>query len=116
MTCAVPHTIPHLRNRQLLPQTGNLNLHREVVRNSKAEGLVIRPNHYEFDDEHGRTQANREVEEHACCEGRCNTHCPHKKNIGEPYYPLEGNTKEHNSKAGKMLDGLPMSLGQAQHE
>ena len=41
---------------------------------------------------------------------------PHKKNTREPYYPLGGNTQEHNGKVSKILDGLPMSLGQAQHE
>ena len=61
-------------------------------------------------------QANREIKEHICCEGRCNTHCPHKKNTGELYYPLEGNIQEHISKMSKFLDGLPMSLGEAQHE
>ena len=61
-------------------------------------------------------QANREIKVCVCCEGRCNTHCPHKKNTREHYYPLEGNTQECNSKASMILNGLPVSLGQAQHK
>ena len=111
-------------NGQILPQLGNRDLQREVARINKADGLVktstesplIRPNHHEFNDEHSKMQANREIKEHVCCEGRCNTHCPHKKNTREPYYPSEGNTQKYNSKVSKILDGLPISLGQVQHE
>ena len=75
-----PHAVPHLSNRQLLPQTDNLDLQREVVRINKAEGLVSRPNHHEFDDEQSKMQVNKEIEECVCCEGRCNTHCLFEKN------------------------------------
>ena len=41
--------------------------------------------------------------------------------MGEPHYPSKGkssrgNAQNHNSKIGKILDGLPMSIGQIQHE
>ena len=114
VTHVAPHAVPHLGYGQLLPQTGNIDLQREV-RINKADGLVIRPNHHELNDEHGKMQANREIKECVCCKGRCNTHCPHK-NTQEPYYPLDGNTQECSSKVSKILDGLPMSLGQAQHK
>ena len=44
-----------------------------------------------------------------------------RKIIGELYYPSKGkyskgNVQKCNSKMGKILDGLPMSLGQTQHE
>ena len=53
------------------------------------------------------------------CGGRCNTCCSHKKNTSptrEPYYPLEGNMQNFKGKVNKILDGLPISLGQVQHE
>ena len=76
MTHAAPHGIPHLSNKQLIPQTGNIYLQREVARINKADGLVIRPYHHELDDEYGKTQANREIKECICCDGRYSTHCP----------------------------------------
>ena len=51
MTCVAPHAIPHLSNKQSLPQTDNLDLQRENARNKKVMGLVKGPKHYEFDDE-----------------------------------------------------------------
>ena len=83
--------------------------------------MVNRPNHHEFDDEQSKMQVNKEIEECVSCESRCNTHCPHKKNTGELYCPSKGkyskgNAQKHNSKMGRILDGLPMSLGQTQHE
>ena len=62
MTCVAPHAIPHLSNRQSLPQTDKLDLQREVVRINMAEGLVKESNHYEFDDEQSKTQVNKENE------------------------------------------------------
>ena len=82
MTCEAPHAVPHLSYRKLLPQIDNLDLQREVVRINKAEGLVHRPNHHEFDDEQRKMQANKEIEECIHCEDRCNTHCPHEKYSG----------------------------------
>ena len=115
MTHVAPPAVSHLSNRQLLSQAGNVDLWREVARINKTEGLVIRPNHHELDDEHGKIQANKKIKECVGCEGRCNTHCPHEKNTGVPYYSSKnyskGNTQEHNSKVGKILDGLPLSLG-----
>ena len=61
-------------------------------------------------------QANREIRECVCCEGRNNTHCTHKRNTREPYYPSKGNPHKHNGKTSKILDGLPISLGQVQHK
>ena len=68
-----------------------------------------------------RHKGNKEIEECVCCEGRCNAHCPHEKNTGELYFLSKGkyskgNTEEHNIKMGKILDGLPMSLAQTEHE
>ena len=34
----------------------------------------------------------------------------------EPYYPSERNIKKCNGNVNKILDGLPVSLGQVQHE
>ena len=124
MTHIALNGTPHLHNRQLLPHLGNIDLQREVARISKVNGLVktsteslpIRPNHYEFHDEHSRMQGNRGIREYVCCEGRCDMHCPHKRNTKESYYPSEGNTQKCNSKASKILGGLPMSLGQVQHK
>ena len=124
VTHVVPHDVSNLCNRQLLPQLGNIDLQREVVRINEVDGLVeasteiplIRPNHHEFDDEYSKMQAKREIREHVSNEGRCNIHCLHKRNTREPYYPSEGNTQKHNSKASKMLDRLPISLGQAQYD
>ena len=47
--------------------------------------------------------------------------CPYEKNAGKLYYPFKGkyskgNPQKHNSKMGKILDELPMSLGQTQQE
>ena len=61
-------------------------------------------------------QVNREIDECVCCEGRCNTHSPHKKNTREPYHPLEGNTQKCNSEVSKILGGLLISSGQVQQE
>ena len=74
------HAIPHLSNRQSLPQTGNLDLQREVVRINKGEGFINRLNHHEFDDEQSKAQVNKVIEESVCCKSRCNTHCPYEKN------------------------------------
>ena len=74
-----PHAVPHVSNRQSLPQTDNLDLQRVVVKTSKAEGLVNRANHHEFDDEQSKMQVNKEIDKCVCCEGRCNTHCPYEK-------------------------------------
>ena len=116
-----PHAIPHLSKRQSLPQTDNLDLQREFLRINKAEGLVNRSNHHKFDDEQSKTQVNKEIEECVHCESRCNAHCPYEKNTVELYDPSKGkcskgNAQKHNSKMGKILDGLPMSLGQTQQE
>ena len=106
MTFVAPHAIPHLSNRQLLPQTDSLDLQREDVRINKAEGLVKGPNHYEFVDEESKMQVNKENEH---CENRFNAHCPYEKNTGELYYPFKGkyskgNAQKHKSKMGKILD------------
>ena len=62
---------------------------------TSTESLLIKPNHHEFDDKHSKIQANREIRECVCCEGRCNTHCSHKESTREPYYPSDGNTQKH---------------------
>ena len=121
MTHIALHDVPHLCNRQLLPQLGDIGLQREVERINKVDGLVkqvenpfIRPNHHEFDDEHGMMQANKKIWELDCCRGRCDTHCPQKKNTPptrEPYFSSEGITQKCNGKVSKILDGLPISLG-----
>ena len=112
---------PQLCNRQTIPQTDNSDLQREVIRVNKIEGLVRRPNHHELDDEQNKVQINQEIEKCICHKSRYNTHCPHEENIGESHYSPKGksprrNTQNDKSKMAKILDGLPMSLGQTQHE
>ena len=83
------------------------------------EGLSTRPNHPDLDEENNQMQANREIRECDCCGGRCMTCCPHKKDTPptrEPFYPLEGNMQNFNGRAKKNLDGLPVRIGQVQHE
>ena len=116
MTHAGLHAIPHLSNRQLLPQKCKLMTYTERLQET------IKQRDWLLD----QTITNSMMSTVGCrlTEKLKNmlvvkvdpTHCCHKKNIGEPYYPLEGNTQEHDSIAGKILDGLTMSLGQTQHE
>ena len=109
MTHVAPHGIPHLCNRQLLPQLSDIGLQREAVRINRVDELVktgtespfIRPNQHDFSDEHSKMQVNRENRECDCCGGRCDTCCSHKKNtppIRELYYPSEGNMQKCNGK------------------
>ena len=88
---------------------------------NKTEGWVKRPNHHELDDEQNKVQINQEIEKCICCKSKCNTHCPYEQNIVVPHCSSKGksprgNARNYNSKMGKILDGLPVSLGQTQHE
>ena len=74
-----------------------------------------------LDDEQNKVQIDQEIEKCIWCKSRCNACCHYEKNIGEPNYSSKGkssreNAQNYNSKMGKILDGLPVSLGQTQHE
>ena len=127
MTHVASHDIPNLYNRWLLHWLGDIGLQRESSKMDKANGLVktgigslsTRPNHPGIGEENNTMQTYREIRECDCWEGRCNTCCPHKKDTPttrEPFYPSEGNMQNINGRVNKNLDGLPMSLGQVQHE
>ena len=106
-----------------------MGLQREFLKISKVNGLIkagmqspsTRPNHPDLGEENSKIQVNREIRECDCCEGRCNTCCPHCHKKDTPptrgsFCPSEGNMQIFNGRANKNLDGLPMSLGQIQHE
>ena len=83
------------------------------------ESLFTRPNHHDLGEENDKTQVNIDIREYDCCGVRCSTCCPHKKDTPptrEPFYPSEGNMQNFNGKVNKNTDGLPVSLGQVQHE
>ena len=78
-----------------------------------------RPNHLDLNAKNSKIQAKREIKECDCCGGRCSTCCPHKKDTPhtrEPHYPSEGNMQKCNGNTNRILGGLPISLGQVQHE
>ena len=75
--------------------------------------------HPNFSEENNKKQVNREIRDCDCCGGKHNTFCPHKKDIPptrEPFYPSEGNIQNSDDRMNMNQDGLPMSIGQAQHE
>ena len=127
MTHVAFHDIPNICTRQLLSQLGDTGLQREFSKINKVNGLVktgmeslsTKPNHPDLGEENNKMQANTEIRECDCCGDRCNMCCPHKKDIPptrDPFYPSEGNMQNFNGRVNKKLDGLPMSLGQVQHE
>ena len=104
-----------------------IGLQREFTKIGKAneiaevgtENWFTTPNHLGLGEENNKAQFNSETRECDCCGGKHNALFPLKRDmhlITEPFCPLEGNIQNFNNRANKNPDGLPISIGEAQHE
>ena len=117
----------HVASPDILYNRHEVSLQRESMKIIKVnaigekgtENLFTKLNHPDLGEENYKTQFNSEIGECNCCGGKHHTLSTLKKDIhstGECFCPSEGNIQNFNDRVNKNPDGLPMSIGQAQHD